>query len=656
MSLNALLIQQPGTRTAQYLALATLVAVAVPLLMQLPLPIVVLFGLLCGLRVLLTYLGVGALSNWVLIPAMLACAALVYAQLNTLIGREGGISFLLLLALLKSFEGKSTRDWQVLLLASLFLVVGALLFEQGLLTGLWVLLCLWAVLFSLSLLNLMPVRSAARYAGLGLCLSAPLMAVLFVAVPRLPEPLWRIPQQQKTQAQSGLSETLKPGAISELIQSNELAFNAHFLGGQQPRMQDLYWRVMVMAEFNGGQWQAVDKNYVDQVLPAAGSQRAEGRYQLTLRDQDGRLPALDYPTQVDDTTEYRLGATVRVKRSYEQLRRITLHTNFADRLPETMNNGQQAFYLRLPDGNPRTRQLAQNLKAGAGSSQVLVQRALDYYARNGFVYTLKPPLLTDADQTDEFLFGTKQGFCEHYASSMAVLLRAAGLPSRVVTGYQGGDYYAEGDFWQVRSKDAHAWVEVWLPESQAWQRVDPTAMVSAHRIAQGIDDALPQQERAGWSERAPWQRWFDRSQFYWQQWVVGFDAEKQGDLFRRLGLSRVNFGSVLLVLLSGSLMAVLPWLWWWRRSLRRNTEPLADGFMQLKAALLGADHEALLATGPLQLKTILQAQNEWNQPLASLLDQYIALRYQSPVDMNHPDAWRWYRRMRQVLKKNNKIL
>ncbi len=276
-------------------------------------------------------------------------------------------------------------------------------------------------------------------------------------------------------------------------------------------------------------------------------------------DEEGRIPALDYPIHTDSNgLSMRLGAVVRVNRSREGLRRVALQATINPYLGQTLNEGERAYYTRLPaQANPQTRALARQLRLRSNDDKTLVNQALAYFRREGFVYTLQPLRNQGTDSTDYFLFQGREGFCEDYANAFVNLMRAADVPARIVTGYLGGEYHPQGQFWQVRSKDAHAWAEVWLASENAWLRVDPTTAVAEMRGSGGVVSALPPNQRGAFMPQSSWLYGIGQSsQFYWQQWVVNFDANRQQNLFQRLGLGQVNIGSVsVLLLLGGSAAA-----------------------------------------------------------------------------------------------------
>ncbi|XXQ68693.1 transglutaminaseTgpA domain-containing protein [Neisseriaceae bacterium B1] len=635
---------------AMLFTLVALVAVSVPLLMQLPIGVVAVFALFWLVRLVLLYLGVRSLKLWQLLPLAAMVVGLVFQQLGTIFGLDGGIAFLLLLATLKSYEGNTRRDWQVLVLAMLFLLTGAVLFEEGLFTALWVFLCLMMMAMSLALLNNVGWKMAIKQSFIGFLLTLLPMMLLFITMPRRASPLWGVPQQKSQQATTGISDTMKPGSIGDLVLSNEPAFSATFDDGHRPQQRQLYWRMMIMGEHYNGAWHT-RKEFGDSAQPALSRRRVA--YQVIMQDDKGRIPALDYPYLSQRRGFYReMGDVVRVY-SREGVRRIKLESSLSDQLPHKLNNSEKNYYTKLPEGNLRTQALAKILfEQSNGNTEAFIQSAYNYFTREKFVYTLKAPVLGERNSTDQFLFGSKQGFCEHYADAFVVMMRAVGLPARVVTGYQGGEYNEQGGFWQIRSKDAHAWAEVWLPEKQVWQRVDPTAAVAAVRIDSGLDAALPESEAGELAaQRMFWQGWADQGRFYWQQWVVNYDDTRQQNLFARLGFGKVNPASILIILLLGSLPALLPIWLWWCRSRKQDIEPMAYGFMLLKRRLLGTDYADLASVSPLQLRDKLESEGRWNAELNQLIQDYIQLNYAQSAAPSDKQARAWYRQARNLARK-----
>lgn len=645
-------LQQPTSKHAQVVALLSLLWIAFPLLLQLPIGVGIFFGVLFGIRLILTSLGIGGIPTWLNVGLLLAAGVAVYAQLQTLFGQQGGVALLLLMVVIKSFEGKSTRDWQVLLVASLFLVVGGLLFQQTLQTGVWLLCAVSLIFCSLCLLNGLSWREAWRNTWLSLGLSIPLMVVLFLTMPRFSEPLWRLPVQSPA-AKTGLSTELTLGDMASVIESNELAFNVTFAKTPLPQLRQMYWRTMVMNDFDGNTWHANTGRTLAQETFLGNAAASKVSYVMTLHDFQGHIPALQQVVSWDDSVFLRENQVVTAKRRYSQLRQVSMQSVLNDRIGERLNPYQIKRWTELPkQSNLKTVALAQSWQNQGLSDEQLIQKALRYYQEQGFQYSLKPGILEqNRQQVDQFLFDTKVGFCEHYATSFVILMRAAGVPARVVTGYLGGSFNETGQFWQVRGKEAHAWAEVWLEQEQAWLRIDPTSSVSATRIDDGINAALPEnmnQIEGNWP--APLQRWLATSQYYWQQWVVNYDADNQKALFSNLGSGAFAVVKGLLVLVLVLLLTLAPIVWWWRRQYRQQIDPLEAGFLLIKHHFMEDEHEDKWRIGALELQHWLKQHQLLTEPWQLLLQQYIHWRYDPSTQASKDELWRWYAQVKKQLK------
>ncbi|PSJ79429.1 transglutaminaseTgpA domain-containing protein [Neisseria iguanae] len=642
----AFLPLSPPPRTA-IMILAALLFAALPMMLSLPPVITLLFAALLVLRGVLLHLNIGRLpALWPVLMVVLS-GSLVWAQLGTVFGREGGIAFLLLMVTLKAFESTTRRDWNVLLLSMLFLIGSSVLLNQNLATGLWLLAALFAVSICFAVLSGLNLRESWYRSSTALLMTLPLAAVLFVSVPRLNEPLWGIPQQRGNQASTGLSDTMQPGSISNLVQSNEWVANVIFSDGANIKPKNLYWRAIIMDEFNGHAWQAVPNFTQDNAQTVSGGQRID--YQMIIRDQNGTLPVLDYPVGTPPQgLTLRLGNTLRAERSRAGLRRLQLQASLSDTLPHALNEAEYRRYTQLPSGNLQTLALSKKLAANAPTEREFIHNTLDYFRRQGFSYTLRPRLLHSEHVVDEFVFQSKQGFCEHYAQSFAVIMRAAGLPARIVTGYLGAEFNDQAGFWQIRSKDAHAWTEVWLPREQVWLRVDPTAAVSSIRTEQGISRALPQNEQSLLPHDNLFGKWRDAGQFYFQQWVVNYDQNRQNSLFENLGLGGFHLRSLLLFLPPALLLALLPLLHWWLKNRQRNE--LQDGFMLLKRAILGENDETSPAVTPAELRDILR-RSQTDDPAAELLlTRYEHWRYAGTAVSRRAQK-RWFHDVKKAAKR-----
>lgn len=623
--------------------LCALLFAALPLAFSLPVSVTLVFTALLLLRALLLHVGIGRLPAPLLAALAVAAGALVWTQLGSVFGREGGTAFLLLMIVLKTFESRTRRDWHVLLLSTLFLIGAATLLNPNLLTGVWLLLALPAVALCLGIANHLHWRESLRRTLWGLAVTLPLAAVLFTVVPRMNEPLWRIPQSRGDQASTGLSNEMQPGSVSNLVQSNEWVANVVFSDGQHPAPEQLYWRAIIMSRFDGTRWTADSDQAADNAQPPQGKAVS---YQIITRDQQGVLPALDQPAAAAPTLAVRQGNVLRTQRSREGLRRLQLQAVLSDTLPQALSEAEYRRYTALPANNPKTRLLAERLARQSGNPRDYIRRSLDYFRQQKFRYTLQPPRFEGRDSVDEFMFGGRQGFCEHYAQSFAIMMRAAGLPARIVTGYLGAEYNADAGFWQIRSKDAHAWTEVWLPDEQAWLRVDPTAAVSSQRSSAGISQALPESEQTLLPNENAFSKWRDVGQFYFQQWVLNYDHNRQNTLFAKLGLGGFNLKTLLLVLPVALLLALWPLWRSWRRS--ESRDPLQHGFDFIRQHLLGHDHPDRHTATAAELMRELPPES----PLQALLAQYENWRYgggtPAPAEVK-----RWLRQVRRVLKNSD---
>jgi len=637
-------------RLAHFAVLAALALTVLPLFLQLPPWVPLLFALQLGGRAWLAWQGRQLPHRVWLLLAMIVPVLLLWLSLRTLVGREGGVALLLLLTGFKAFETVTLRDWRVLLGLGFFLAATPLLFDQSLPSALWLLLSLFVLTWAMVLLAGVDSAASPRAAALALLYAMPLMLLLFVAMPRLPGPLWSMPTTDQ-RATSGLSDSLAPGSIGQMIPSREPAFTAQFRG-RQPAREQLYWRVMVFDHFDGARWTAGSVPDSGTAVSASGAASALS-YSITATPFKGGLPVLEHAVWAGEGVQQVAAQLVRrIDARNEARLRYDVRSVAQAAYPAVLSAEQRDHYLQLPAANLRTRQqgefFARQFRDEAGRLAAL--RA--WLQQQGLRYTLSPPLL-QGDVVDDFLFSSRQGFCEHFASAFATLARAAGLPARIVVGFQGGEFNAGGQFWLVRSSDAHAWTEVWL--QGRWQRVDPTALVAPSRIASEVGELVPEAQAvvpvlgrrppAWWrSAHAQWQR----AGFVWQQWVVDYDARRQQSLFQRLGLGRVGVGSVMALLLLGGVVLVLPLLLWllWRRPPARSYPVrgwhlLVWRLQQAGVAAVASDTPAQLRDKAALLAPVLQ------QQLARLLAEWQQWRYAEGASDADP-RWRgWWWQVRR---------
>jgi transglutaminase-like putative cysteine protease len=476
----------------------------------------------------------------------LAVVAGVYASYGGIFGRNPGVALLVAFSGLKLLETRDRRDAFVGVLLGYFLVVTHLLYAQSIPTGLYLTVALTVLTGTLVGLSVpagsLPGRRQLGLAGALLLQASPLAVALFLLFPRLPGPLWTLPADAHS-ARSGLDDTMSPGIISQLGLSDEVAFRVRF-AGEPPARAALYWRGPVLWTTDGRVWSAGEggQDPAGQVVTDA----APIRYSVTLEPHGRRwLYLLDLP--VESPPGSRVQGDLQVLAATPVRQRLRYEAASATRywLPG-ISERQRRQALDLPPArHPKAGALAREWAATGASPEERVGKALTLFRDQPFVYSLNPPLMLD-DPVDEFLFGARKGFCEHYAAAFVVLMRAAGVPARVVTGYQGGETNPLDGYLVVRQRDAHAWAEVWL-EDRGWVRVDPTAAVSPARVERGFNAALPEavaplggfvlDEDSGVYRllRGARHSW-DAANNWWNQWVLGYEQRRQRELLARVGI------------------------------------------------------------------------------------------------------------------------
>ena len=557
---------------------------------------------------------------------------------NTAFGLDMGVAFLVLCLISKLWELYKRRDAYVVLNLSLFVLASLFLMDQGIVTTVEVIIGAVIVLLAFIALNDDGnTRGDGRLRTLGvLGIGAlPLLVVLFLFFPRLP-PLWSV-QLSGQQATTGVSDSMSPGDFANLGQSTELAFRVEF-ADKRPPQEQLYWRGLVFSNFDGVTWRPSPQqrewqpapqmpNWIANALATVPDEVkiAPNRYQIILEPtQQNWLFGLDYPFAQQQDISITSNFTLRKDQPVTQQLRYDVLQFAPMRIDPVLSEASRRLNLALPSsGNPQARLLAQQLFAQSDSDPVRYIQAIERWInQTEFRYTLSPPRL-NTNRIDEFLFNTKAGFCEHYSSSFTFMLRAAGIPARVVAGYQGGEPSRNGNVWEVRQMDAHAWTEVWL-EGQGWVRVDPTAFVAPERVEQGMD-ALTQARGAtmfgdGAGAQISYQQYqmlqtlrrlSDQASYYWQKDVVGYDQDKQADsLLKWFNIRSIMQQITWLAVSAISVMAILVFVIWQRR--RKRWHPADLPLAQLSKRIAKADKSLARDDSEGQLA--------WLARLASVID------------------------------------
>jgi len=560
--------------------LAAALATVAPHADHLPLWLTVLVGAVLLWRAWLWRQNERLPARWLLTGLVIVCAAGIGWQFRTLLGRDSGVALLVLFMALKPMEMHTRRDAMVVVMLGFFLLLTHYLYSQSIPTGLWLLAATTLLIATLIRVHggAQPVNRVLRQAGLILVQAIPFMLVAFLLFPRIAGPLWGLPRDAYS-GLTGLSDQMAPGSLNNLIQSGAIAFRVQFASGDMPTQSHLYWRGPVLERFDGLIWTAIPRRRPQAPeLPSIAAGARQYRYVTTLEPHNQRwLLALDLPISLPENSG--LMATLDVRSREPVIARsrfsFTSATDFRVNVQESRSLLQAS--LQLPPGvNPRSRALAATWREQYTTPEGIADAALRYFREQPFFYTLQPPLLGQ-NGIDDFLFTSRRGFCEHFASAYVFLMRAAGVPARVVTGYQGGEINPVDGYLTVRQSDAHAWAEIWIV-GKGWLRVDPTAAVAPSRIERGIEAALPAGDPlpalvridTDWLRQLR-NRW-EATNNAWNQWVLGYNPERQRELLSRMGLREPDWRSMTttLAILCALILAVVTA---WTLYQRRTTTP-----------------------------------------------------------------------------------
>ncbi len=540
-------------------------------------------------------------AKWWLLGLLALTIGATLLTHRTLLGRDAGVTLIVVLLALKTLELRARRDAFVIFFLGFFTMLTNFFFSQSLLTAAAMLVALLGLLTALVNAHMPagrpPLLQAARTAGWMALVGAPIMVVLFLLFPRL-APLWGIPNDGLS-GRSGLSSTMQVGNIARLALDGTIAMRVKFEGPPPPQ-NELYFRGPVLTRFDGREWQPLLPRIGSGVPPAQFSPanlRVQGtpvRYEVTLEPSNRPwLMVLD--AAIKPPTLASFGSFLTQELQWVAERPITDIVRYqAESHPRFTYGplrvgGVLPEYLELPPGfNPRTLQLAQDMRRdpryASADTPALVDAVLQRLRNDGYRYTLEPGV-NGQHTADEFWFDRKEGFCEHIASAFVVLMRGLGVPARIVTGYQGGEINRVDGFWTLRQSDAHAWAEVWLT-GQGWVRVDPTSAVAPGRTGAFERLRAPQGAVAAAFGvmvspdaiarlRAAWEAVNNG----WNQWVLNYTQSKQLNLLKNIGFASPSWEDlayVLLGLLVGVSTAGALWTLWersrhdpWLRLLQR---------------------------------------------------------------------------------------
>jgi len=640
-----------------YGLLLSILMVIAPHADHLPLWVSTLCTALLLWRTYLTYSGNPLPKRWLLMSITIASVGGIAINFHTLFGREVGVTLLMLLSTLKLMELRAMRDAMALIYLACFVIITNFFYSQSIPTALYMLATLFVIVTTWVHLQAQRIalEPRLRIAAILLLQAIPLTLILFILFPRVQGPLWGMPQDAF--ASSGLDDKMAPGSLSRLSLSDAVAFRVTYVN-KIPRRDQMYWRGPVLWEFDGRTW--TPGKTMSTTAPKFTELGYEIDYSVTLEPHNKPwLFALDVPNRISLPATLTYDFQIRNKEPINARLRYAARSNLVYRANTQEEVRQIQRALRLPKQlNPRTKQLAaewrKQIEANpppqpspggrggnrslAGIDESLVRAALSYFNQQGFQYTLEPPLL-GINGIDDFLFGTRQGFCEHYASAFVVLMRAANIPARVVTGYQGGEFNDVGNYYIVRQSDAHAWAEVWL-EGQGWVRIDPTAAIAPERVQRSLSAALQNNSALPYMARNPPQ-WLNNLRLnwdtfanQWNQWVLGYNSERQFAFMTRLGMESITWQKMAMSMATGvGLLVALFALFMLRHLIARRQDKVQAAWLKLcrklaKAGLPRAAHEGAQDYAA----RIAAARPELAIVIHDLAARYSALRYGAVQD------------------------
>ncbi len=487
----------------------------------------------------------------IILITLTAFITIVYFQ-GFKLNREISVTILAAMTVLKILETNTKRDaWMVVTLCY-FVILTRFFYSQDLLLVIYLFLSVLIITHTLFILqhdnkkDFLDKRELKQTLGL-LATGLPLAVLFFLFFPRLGSPIWGSPDFFGS-GKTGIGDSMSPGSISQLFSDDSTAFRATFKGSI-PNNSDLYWRGPVLWDFDGKTWNTNQRQTSKKTFIASNDTGTLVSYEVELEPTGQKyLFALDYVKTAPTGSTLKADQQLITENDINQLRHYTALSQFKAYNSNELLSPEDFARLKYlpPSFNPKTKALIQQWKRQVHSPLELIKKILTHFATDEFYYSYSPPLLM-GDTVDQFLFETKSGFCEHYASAFTVMMRAAGIPARIVTGYQGG-ILNEG-YLLVKQSDAHAWAEVWI-QNKGWLRVDPTSAVSPLRVEQG-SQALIRQNARNWLDNS-WSRKlgerYDAIRHNWNKWVREYNATKQKAIFKVIGFDSVNGRAIIIVL------------------------------------------------------------------------------------------------------------
>jgi protein-glutamine gamma-glutamyltransferase len=633
--------------------LAVIAWTVLPHLSHLPMWCVALTTVMLVWRTQLAVANAPLPSRWWLGALLVVSAGLTLWTFRTLLGKEPGVTMAVVLMALKTLELRARRDAFVVFFLGFFIILTHFLYSQSLLVAAAMLVSVWGLLTALVLAH-MPVgqpalRHAATLALRTAIFGAPIMALLFVLFPRI-GPLWGVPTDGPPT--TGLSNSMHMGSVAEIAQDDSVAMRVRFFN-RVPPPEAMYFRGPVLTNFDGHEWRAVPTSRAMRRFDLHTRGEAV-RYEMTLEPQRlVVLPLLEAVATPPSVDGYRVMARddlqwITDRPVFERLRfEAQSHIDFRSGGSATPASLDEALELP-PDYNPRTIDWASRLRRdpryARADARALAQAVMTHIRFAGYSYTLAPGAYGDVNPNgaiDEFWLDRKLGFCEHFAAAFVVVMRAMGVPARVVTGYQGTDPLPVDGYYIVRQSSAHAWAEYWQP-GIGWTRADPTAAVAPDRVLRSRNLARPPGLVVGaigsmspallGQIRDAWETVNNR----WNQWVLNYSRGQQLDLLKTFGFSSPSWEDLSLLLigaLSSMALAGAAWAWWDRHRI----DPWARQMDSVRRALHSLHIDAALHEAPRALADRVRQQlGDAGRTLVELLHAIDRQRY-SRAAAKRPD-------------------
>ena len=574
-------------------------------------------------------------------------AIFIYQKSGGFSGIAAGSHLLVVMAFFKLLESKNRRDYMLLVILSFFIIATNFLFSQSIATAAYMFVCLFFTLVTMISINQkksdISFKEKSAISLKLIAYSIPLMIVLFLFFPRITGPLWNTDNDQ-SQAKTGLSDSMEPGQISQLVYSNDLVFRAKFKD-KRPAQHKLYWRALTLLNFNGKKWTATSDSESGAVLHINSSGY---EYTVTMEASNKKwLYLLDLPYQINNKHHISSDFTSHTNKALNSLIQYTAHSSQNYYISNNLDPHFKSLALNTPDLNKKTRELAERWRQKSTNSEEIINQALAFFTRQGFSYTLSPARLTRANSIDQFLFETREGFCEHYASAFAVLMRHAGIPSRIVLGYLGGELNPIDNILSVNQSMAHSWTEVWI-DGKGWIRIDPTAAIAPDRININISTALKDKKNLPLHLQINSETLLAIKQFMsaidnqWNQWVLNYDETHQKKFLQFLTGTEYSLKDISNLFIQIILITLLlTGFAYFFNNFKKIKDPVKNDYKLFLKKLSKAGLPKLSSEGPRDYKNrLLKHLPAQKQEISFIMENYINLRYKKNIGNSSAERFR----------------